>query len=84
MRKGVLYFADLHVAAFGNGQRARKQLRTIFENEAHLLRAFHKELIAVKLEPVRILQRLAGLHAHQHVMGARIVFAEIVAVVGRH
>ena len=82
MRERAAHFFQLQIAAFGNIQRARQHRRRIFENLRHLRMTLHKELVAVELHSVGVLNRLAGLYADHHVLGMRIVLAEVVAVIG--
>ena len=60
--------------------RARSRMKTCAISAA----ALHEKLIAMKLQPVGVVDRLAGLDADHHVLRVRIVLAQIVAVVGRH
>ncbi len=46
--------------------------------------ALHKELVAIELHPVGVLNRLGGLDANHHVLRVGIVLTEVVAVVGRN
>ena len=50
----------------------------------HLGGALHEKLIAVELQPVGIVDRLAGLNADHHVLRVRVVLAQVVAVIGGH
>ena len=45
--------------------------------------ALDEKLVAVKLHAVGVVDRFAGLDADHHVLRVRVVFAEVVAVVGR-
>src|SRR4029077_17100409 len=69
---------------FCNGHGAAKHVGCILEHAGHFVGALNKKLVAMKLQTVRILYRLASLHADQHVMSLRVVFTEIVAVIGSH
>ena len=84
MRKWSLNFLQLHAATFCNVERARQNLRRIFEDHGHFFVTLHKEIGAVELHAVRILDRLARLDAEHHILRVRIFLAEIVAVVGGH
>ena len=72
-REGVFDFIKLEIAAFGNGQGAAKNIRAVFEDQRHLFRSLHKELIAVEFQPVDFMNGFAGLHADQNVLCMRIV-----------
>src|SRR5262249_13593174 len=52
------------------------------EDSVHLLGGPYAQLIGRMLEPARIGERLAGLDAHQHLVGARILSVEVVAIAG--
>src|SRR6185437_4859451 len=83
MRERIADLLQFQVAAFGDRQRPREHLRGILEHLIHLIVALDVKAGALKLHPVRILNALAGLNAHHHVLCMRVVLAEIVAVVGR-
>ena len=48
----------------------------------HLLRAAQVEVPGLVAHPVLIVQRLAGLDAKEHVVGLRVLLAQVVGVVG--
>ena len=73
-----------HVAALGNFQRAFQDALVSRENLGHLGIALHEKLVAVELEPVGVVDGLAGLDAQHHILRVRIVLAKIVAIVGCH
>src|SRR5258708_590649 len=83
-RKRIVDLVQLEVATLGDGQSARQQVFAFAEDAAHLVGALYEELVAVKLQAVGVMNRLAGLDADQNVLRMRIVLAEIVAVIGRH
>ena len=82
LRKRVVNFFQPHIAALGNLQRARQHPLVSREHLPHLGSALHEELVAVELQAVGVVDRLARLNADHHVLGVRVVLAEIVAVVG--
>src|SRR5258708_12091258 len=82
-RKRIVDLVQLEVATLGDGQSARQQVFAFAEDAAHLVGALYEELVAVKLQAVGVMNRLAGLDADQNVLRMRIVLAEIVAVIGR-
>ena len=83
VREDVLLFLEVDVRALGNLDRAGERLRDLAEQLEHLLRRLEEELVGRKLHPGRVVHCLAGLDAHQHVLGARVSLGEIVAIVGR-
>ena len=83
-RERVLDLVQLEIAAFGDGQGALEHVLAAVEEARHLVRALDEKLGAVELEPVRVIHRLAGLHADQHVLRVRVIFTEIMAVIGGH
>ncbi len=83
MRERAADFLQLDVAALGDGQGAREHVGRVLEDAHHLVVALHVELVALELQPARILDGLARLYADHHVLGVGVLFAEIVAVVGR-
>ena len=50
----------------------------------HLLLALDVELLGLKLHPSRVVHRLAHLDAHEDVLHLRVLFPQIVGVVGGH
>src|ERR1700722_333047 len=83
MREGAGNFLQSKVAALGNIERARKHLGSVLEDAQHLVAVLDKELRALELHPVGFLDRLPGLNAEHYILGVRVVFAKIVAVIGR-
>src|SRR5207253_3874799 len=81
-RKRILDLVQLEIAALGNGQRLLQHIFTAIEELLHLVRGLHEKLIAVELQPVRVIDGFARLHADQHVLRVRVIFAKIVAVIG--
>ena len=77
-------FFHTQIAAPGNIQRAAHHLRRVFEHAQHLVVTLHEELRALEFHAGGVVDRLAGLDAHHHVLRVRIFFAEVMAVVGRH
>ena len=84
MGKWIADFFQPHAAAFRNGQCSSENFGRIFENPVHLVVAFDVEAGALKLHAIRVLDGFAGLDAKHHILGVSIVFAKVVAVVGRH
>ena len=84
MGENVLFCFQVDIAALGHFQSARECLRNLAENRVHLLRGLEIELVSGKLQAVRVTDGLPGLNANQHVLGARILLGEVVAIVGGH
>ena len=60
--------------------QASRELRVPLR--AHLGRGLEVEVLRVELEPVRVGERLAGLHAQQHLVRLGVVRVGVVQVVG--
>ena len=52
------------------------------EQRLHLRFAAEVEILRLIAHPVLIVQRLAGLDAQQHIVGLRVLLAEIVGIIG--
>src|SRR5690242_18568832 len=76
LRERVPDFFQLGIAPLGNRHGAGKDSGSVLENLPHLFRRLNEELIAVKFQPICIVDRLASLNADEHVMRMGIVFAE--------
>src|ERR1700735_1638700 len=72
------------MATLANGARARQNLRRILEHAQHLVAILDEELVALELQPVRILNRLAHLDAQHHILRMGVVFAQVVTVIRSH
>ena len=77
-------FLQSKVAAFRYIERARKHLGRVLEHPQHFVAVLHVELRALELHPVGFLDGLPRLNAQHHILCVRVVFAKVVAVVGRH
>ena len=84
IRQVALAFADHHVAALGDADRARQRVGKLLEDFRHLLRGLEKELPGVVPEPFRIVEPLAGTDAQQDVVRVRVALAQVVHVVRAH
>ena len=84
VRKRRRDFFQPQIAALGNRHRARQYIRRVLEHAQHLVAVLHKKLVALKLHPVRVQNRLPHLDAQHHVLRVRVVLAKVVAVVSRH
>ena len=82
-RHEVGALGERRLAALGDEQRVVAGLRELRPQRAHLLRALEVEVLRVELEAARVGHRLAGLHAQQHLVGAGVLGARVVQVVGR-
>ncbi len=74
----------IHPAALGNFLRALHRIAQIGEQRAHLGLAFDVQLLGLHAHALHIVQRFAGLDAHQHLLGGGILPGQIMAVVGCH
>ncbi len=84
LRKRILHLRQLERAALRKLHRARADLRCILKQPLHLLRALDVELLRVELEALRIVHRVRGLHAQQHLVRARVLVLDVVRVVRRN
>ena len=84
VRKRRRNFFQPQITALGNRHRARQYIRRVLEHAQHLVAVLHKKLVALKLHPVRVQNRLPHLDAQHHVLRVRVVLAQVVAVVRRH
>ena len=79
----VLALGEGHVHPLGDQQRVVAGLREDrIPLGAHLGRALEVEVLRVELEPVRVGQGLAGLHAEQHLVRLGVLGVGVVQVVG--
>ena len=74
----------LDVAAPGDIQGGFHGAGKFTKRGLHLGPGLEEELVGAKLEAVGVVDGLAGLDAQQHVMGAHVFLAQVVAVVGGH
>src|SRR5262249_47006425 len=82
MRERITYFCQVEVAAFGDVERADKHVRRVLEHLVHLIVALDVKARALELHAIWILNALAGLNADHDVLCVRVIFAEVMAVVG--
>ena len=75
---------ELHLAALGDLLGALDGLAEVGEGAQHLLLGLDVELVGVHAHAVLVLQGLARLDAHQHLLHLCILAGQIVAVVGAH
>ena len=83
VRERVADLFQPHVAAFRNAKGAGEHVRRIFKDAIHFVMALDEKSGALELHAVGVLDGLAGLYAQHHILGMRVVFAEVVAVIGR-
>ena len=74
----------IHPAAGGNLRRARNGVRVIGEQRKHLFLGFDEQFAGVHPHALFILERLARLDAHEHLLRVGVLPRKIVAVVRRH
>src|SRR5438270_5515276 len=84
LRKRRGDFFEPQVAAPGDVERALQNIRSVLEYAVHLIVILDVELRALELHPRRITNGFAGLDADHHVLSVSVVFAEVVAVIGRN
>ena len=84
LRKRIVHCMQLQVAPLRNLHRPLHHRRRILEQHAHLVRALHKKLVAVKTEPLLVVHLRSRLHAQHHVMRVAVLPAQIMRVVRRH
>src|SRR5271155_3259564 len=82
LRKRRRYFFEAQAAAFRDIERAGQNLRRVLEDAIHLIVTLDEELRPVEFHARRVADRLAGLYAKHYILSVRIVFAQIVTVVG--
>ena len=75
---------EFHVAPFRNLLRPVYGVRYLFKQGAHFLFALDIELFRLHPHALVVRERFAGLNAHQHFLGVRVLLLQIVAVVGRN
>ena len=76
-------FFQPQAAAFGDVERARENLGRIFEDAIHFVVALDEELRAFEFQACGVANRLPRLDAEHHILRVSVVFAQIVAVIGR-
>ena len=72
------------LAAVGNALCVFQRLRQGGEEGAHLVLGLQVELLRLKAHAVRVVERLAGLDAQQHILQLTVLAREIMRVVRRH
>ncbi len=82
VREGVLDLGHLEVAAVDELHGAGADLVVAGEGLVHLVRGLDVELLRVELEALGIVHRAGGLDAEQDLVGAAVVVADVVRVVG--
>ena len=75
---------NLELAALGHLEGVAHRLRHAVEQAQHVGLVLEVELLAVEAQAVGVGQALAGADTDQHVLGARVVAAGVVHVVGGH
>ena len=84
IREGMRDFFDAQLAPLRDLDRARDRLRHFREDLVHFFGGLHVELVVGELHALGVAARAAGLDAEEKVVGRRILFAEIVGVVGHY
>ena len=75
---------EVHLTHLGDLGGILYGLRALGKEGAHLLFAFDVELLGLETHTVGVLQPLACLDAHEHVLHHRVLSGEVVGVVGGH
>ena len=84
LRQVVLSELEGHVTAVGDALGVLDGLRPLREQRPHLLFGFHVKFFCLEPHPVGLIHQPSHLDAHEHVLGAGVLFAQIVGVVGGH
>ena len=82
-RQMVFAERKLDVAAFGNFRRVFDCFGIRGKELSHLLFGLYIELLRLKFQPVRIVDGLSHLDAHENVLNFRVLLPQIVRVVRR-
>jgi hypothetical protein len=83
LRERVLHLGELQGASLGKLHGSRTNFGRMGEEPMHLVRGLDIELVAIELEPLRIVHRSRGLHAKQDLMRARVLILYVMRIVGR-
>ena len=75
---------EVHLTHLGNLGGILYGLRALGKEGAHLLFTLDVELLGLKAHAVGVLQPLARLDAHEHILHHRVLSGEVVGVVGGH
>ena len=75
---------ELHLAAPGDPGGVVQGLGEVGEQRLHLLPALDVQLLGGHAHPAGVGERLAGLDAHEHLLGLGVLPVDVVAVVGDH
>ena len=83
---GQMVFVEgkFQIAPLSNADGVLKSLLAAGEQTFHLVLAFEVEFLGLEFHPVGVAHGLAGLDAQQDVLHFRVLFAQIVGVVGHH
>jgi hypothetical protein len=81
-RQEGLVELELDVAARGDRGGVLDRLGDVLERRVHLGRRLHVIAVDDVLEPLLVLEALAGLDRHQHVVRGRVGAVDVVAVIG--
>ena len=73
-----------HVAHFRDLRRIFKGLVAAGKQGSELFFAFQIKLLGLKAHPVQVVHGLSGLDAQQDVLHVRILFPQVMGIVGHH
>ena len=74
----------IHPAAHGYDMGTRDCLAQVGEQRTHLLLAFEVHFFCFHAHALAVLQRLARLDAHEHLLRARVFTPKVMAVIGHN
>ena len=83
-RQVVFSEGEFHVAPRRNVHGVGKGFVLVGEQLPQLLLGFHIEFVGFKFQAIGVVHGLAHLHAHEDILGAAVLPAEVVGVVGDH
>ena len=72
------------MTAVGDALGVLDGFRPLGEQRPHLLLGFHVKFFRLEPHPVGLVHQPSHLDAHEHVLGAGVLFAQVVGVVGGH
>ena len=85
LEAGQMIVAKLKIvgAALGDPDRVVRRLGVVREKRAHLLLVLEIKLLCLKAHAVFLVHSFARLDAHQHVLVLRVLFFQVVRVIGQ-
>ena len=80
-RQVVTFAGEVHIAAFGNGQRILQRVRNVSKQRGHFMGAAQVVRIVRHAHPVMVGKPLASLHAQEDILQFRVLLADIVHII---